>query len=330
MAEGRSDVPVRLLVVSAIDELQLPESRWVDIGGPVCYREWDGPADGPTFVCAHGLGGSLLNWAVVAPGLAERGRVLALDLPGFGLTPLEGRSAGVSANWRLLNGFLRALDLPPIVLVGNSMGGMLTLIQSAHHPESLSQMILVDAAFPRGRGRAAQPSPWLAGAFAVYSTSRLGEKVMAARARRLGAEGLVRETLRLCAADPSRIDPKLVAAHVEMTRRREAFDYAAPAFQEAARSIFLAQVRPARYRAVVRRARTPALVIHGGRDRLVPVGIAREAARDHDNWTLEVFHDLGHIPQMEAPERWLATVNQWLDHVGEVSRASDRVERPTG
>src|SRR5712691_9739056 len=100
-----------------LGELQLPESRWADVGGPVHYREWAGSEDGPVFVCVHGLGGSNLNWALVAPGLASRGRVLALDLAGFGLTPMGGRGSGVGANRRLLGRFLRALDLPPIVLV---------------------------------------------------------------------------------------------------------------------------------------------------------------------------------------------------------------------
>src|SRR2546422_312011 len=78
-----------------LGELQLPESRWADIAGPVHYREWTGPVDGPVFLCLHGLGGSNLNWALVAPGLASRGRVLAVDLAGFGLTPTAGRgSAG--------------------------------------------------------------------------------------------------------------------------------------------------------------------------------------------------------------------------------------------
>jgi len=317
------------MLVDAIEALELPESRWAVVGGPVHYCEWPGPLDGPIFVLVHGLGGSLLNWAPVAAGLAERGRVLALDLVGFGLTPLEGRSARVGSNWKVLNGFMDSLNLPPVVLVGNSMGGMVSLIQAAHRPDSVDALILVDAAFPRGRGRGAQPSPWLAGAFAVYSTSQLGEKVAGVRARRLGPEGLVRETLRLAAADPSAIDPKLVAAHVEMAKRRLEFDWATPAFQEAARSIFLAQVRPGRYRNLVRRVATPALVLHGGRDRLIPLGAAREAVQGHPNWLLQVFPDLGHIPQMEAPVRWLAAVNAWLDQ-RQGSPAGDQRERPAG
>ena len=48
-----------------------PESRWVDLGGPVHYVDYGGPEDGPLLLLVHGLGGSVLNWAATAPRLAE-------------------------------------------------------------------------------------------------------------------------------------------------------------------------------------------------------------------------------------------------------------------
>jgi pimeloyl-ACP methyl ester carboxylesterase len=308
--------------LDAIESLGLPESRWADVGGPVHYRTWDGPATGPTFVCVHGLGGSHLNWALVAPQLSLRGPVIALDLAGFGLTPLEGRGAGVGSNRKLLHGFLGALDMPPVVLIGNSMGGMVSLIQAAHAPEAVGSLVLVDAAFPRTRTVQGQFDPRVASLFALYSTTRVGEWFAKMRSRRLGAEGLVRETLRVAAADPAAVDPLLVQAMIEQTRRRQEFDYATTAFLEAARSIFRAQVAPGRYRALVRSVACPALLIHGARDRLVPVATAREAAAGHPNWKLVVFDDLGHIPQMEAPGRWLSAVEQWLDQLENEGRSA--------
>jgi len=301
--------------MQALERLGLPEARWADVDGPVHYREWSGPADGPTFVLVHGLGGSLLNWAPVAPGLALRGRVLALDLGGFGLTPLGGRETGVGANLRLLDGFLHALGLPPVVLVGNSMGGMLTLAQCARAPRTVERMVLVDAAFPRYPGMASRVSPRIAAGFAAVGLA--GESfarwVMESRSRRLGAEGLVRETLAICTPNPSSIDPVLVEAMIEAVELRSRSAEATRAFIRATRSIVQTQIRPARYRALVRAARRPALVIHGGRDMLVPVEAARIAAAGHTDWELCVFADLGHIPMMESPGRWLAAVGSWLD-----------------
>ena len=299
--------------MDAIESLGLPEGRWIDVGGPVHFREWAGPAEGPTFVLVHGLGGSLVNWALVAPGLSRRGRVIALDLAGFGLSPLGTRDADVFAHRRLLDRFLRALDLPPVVLVGNSMGGMVSLLQAGRAPETVGSLVLVDAAFPRTARVASQFDPRVAALFLLYSTSWVGERFSTMRARRIGAAGLVRETLRVSAARPDLMDPVLVEALVEQARVRESFDYAVPAFLAAARSIFRAQVRPGRYRELVRRIRRPALVLHGALDRLVPVRLAQEAARGHPDWTLVVLPDLGHIPQMEAPDRWLLEVGSWLD-----------------
>jgi pimeloyl-ACP methyl ester carboxylesterase len=285
----------------------------VEVDGRVHYRVWEGPGTGPTFVCVHGLGGSHVNWAGVADGLARRGRVLAMDLAGFGLTPPAGRGTGVGANWRVLHGFLDALDLPSVVLVGNSMGGMLSLIQAAHAPEKVEALVLVDAAFPRARAVRGQPTPRMAAAFTLYSRERVGAWFVTQRARRLGPEGLIRETFKICMADPSSVDPALTAAHVAMARRRMEFDYATDAFLAAARSIYRSQVSPGKYRALTESVRAPALVLHGARDRLVPLASAREAAARHDNWELVVFDDLGHLPQLEAPDRWLAAVEAWLD-----------------
>src|SRR5439155_2033294 len=120
---------------------ELPESRYVDIDGPVHYREWSGPSS-LTFVCVHGLGGSLLNWLSVAPGFAERGRVFAVDLAGFGRTPREGRSSGIRANRLLLSRFLRDVTNGPVVLAGNSMGGAIAILQAALEPDSTAGLVL--------------------------------------------------------------------------------------------------------------------------------------------------------------------------------------------
>src|SRR5262245_36769441 len=66
------------------------DSRVADVGGPVHFIDFGG--SGPPMVLVHGLGGSAVNWLAVGPALAQRARVVALDLPGFGRTPPAGRS----------------------------------------------------------------------------------------------------------------------------------------------------------------------------------------------------------------------------------------------
>src|SRR5439155_12188086 len=155
--------------------LELPESRFVDLDGPVQYREWAGPSS-LTFVCVHGLGGSLLNWLSVAPGLAERGRVIALDLAGFGKTPREGRSSGVRANRLLLSRFLREVTTGPVILAGNSMGGAIAMLQAGLEPDSTAGLVLTSPALPFSRG--SRPDPMVAMAFAAYQVPGVGERFL--------------------------------------------------------------------------------------------------------------------------------------------------------
>jgi pimeloyl-ACP methyl ester carboxylesterase len=292
--------------------LDIPEARTVDLDGPVFYREWPGP-EGLTFVCVHGLGGSSINWLAVAPELSARGRVLAPDLAGFGQTPRGSRSSRMSANRRLVSEFIEAMTDGPVVIVGNSMGGTLSLLQAAYEPRSVAGVVLTNPALPLLQpGRASALVVW---AFAMYQIPRVGEWFVRERTRRLGAEKLVRQTFELCSADPSSIPDEVIEAHVETIRLRADDPDAIPAFLEAARSLIQLAARRRFGRAVMDRVEAPLLLLHGGRDRLVPVEHARGAARTHPSWRLVVFDDLGHVPMLEAPDRWVEEVGRWLDEV---------------
>ena len=93
--------------------IEPPPSRFVDLDGPVHYVEWEGPAE-RTFVLVHGLGGSLLSWLAVAPGLARHGRVLALDLPGFGRTERNERRSRVSDLRAMVSMFVNEIGVLPV------------------------------------------------------------------------------------------------------------------------------------------------------------------------------------------------------------------------
>ncbi|MCJ7710197.1 MAG: alpha/beta fold hydrolase, partial [Chloroflexi bacterium] len=125
-----------------------PKSLWADLDGPVHYVDHGGPADGPLLVCVHGLGGSLINWAALAPLLTDTCRVVALDLAGFGHTRGGSRSTSVSANQRLLDRFLVEVTGTPAILVGNSMGGLIAILQAYQRPKTVAGLALIDPALP--------------------------------------------------------------------------------------------------------------------------------------------------------------------------------------
>ena len=76
----------------------VPDSSWADLDGPVHYLDYGGDPSGPLVVCVHGLGGSAVNWAAVAPTLTESCRVVALDLAGFGRTRGGTRPTTIEGN----------------------------------------------------------------------------------------------------------------------------------------------------------------------------------------------------------------------------------------
>jgi pimeloyl-ACP methyl ester carboxylesterase len=289
--------------------IEVPESRWADLDGPTHYVTWDGPRE-RTLVLVHGLGGSLLSWLAVGPGLARLGRVFALDLAGFGRTPRAGRRSRLSDNRMLLDRFIAEVaGGGPVLLCGNSMGGGISMLQSAIEPGSVEGLVLSNSVFPWVRG--AYPAPVVMVGFGLYRLPRVGEWVSRQRLNRLEAERAVRLGLRIIAADPSRIDPDLVRVHVEQLLRHQAEDDAGAAFLEAARSLMALGRRTAATRWILDSVKGPVLLIHGREDRLVPLRHAVEAAARHPEWTVRLLPSVGHVPQMEAPERWLDAVTGW-------------------
>lgn len=240
------------------------ESRFIDLDGPVHFADFGG--EGPTMVLVHGLGGSAVNWMAVGPGLATRARVLAPDLAGFGRSPLAGRSARVQANQRLLGRFIDEFAVDPVILVGNSMGGMIAL--------------------------------------------------------RVGPEGMVSDVLQVCCAEPEQIPAELVDVLRASARERVGFAWADTAFLQAARSLITTLVmRPRRYLRLIAEVDVPTLLIQGAADRLVPLASIEALVRNRPEWTVHVLDGIGHVPQLEAPRRFVELVTAWLgDQTAEPGR----------
>lgn len=286
------------------------ELRTADLGGPIRYADFGG--SGPTMVLVHGLGGSHVNWRWVGPRLAARGRVLAPDLAGFGLSPRAGRSTTVQANARLLGRFVREVAGAPAILVGNSMGALASLLLAAHRPALVSGLVLSAAAVPFSGGR---PDRVVLAVFTAYAIPGVGELFVRRRVAALGPEGVLRESFAVCCADVSRLPPEVLQAELEMARQRVRQPWAQRSFLEGARSVVRAVLRPRAYSEILRRVAAPTLVVHGERDRLVSVVSARAVAR-RPGWSLEVLPDVGHLPMLEAPERFSVAVEGWLDGPG--------------
>jgi pimeloyl-ACP methyl ester carboxylesterase len=292
-----------------------------DLGGPVHWIEFSPsygegqPLQGPPIVFVHGLGGSHLNWCLIGPELAAGRHAFALDLHGFGLTPGSRATTTVRANARLVHRFVREVTGTPAVLVGNSMGGLISILQTAAQPDTVQGLVLIDPALPLPRGRV---DPRVTGEFLLFALPGLGEMFVSRYLARRSPEQAVRQLLELCFADPSRADPEMIAADIALAARRQPTSahqasVRAGTFLAAARSLLRVLSLRRGYFKMMAGITVPVLLIGGEDDRLVQVAAMRQAGARFPHWESVILPGVGHTPQLEVPGAVIGTMRDWLD-----------------
>jgi pimeloyl-ACP methyl ester carboxylesterase len=288
-----------------------PPTQTIDLDIPVHYREWSSTGGDATIVLVPGLGGSSLNWMLAAPLLTRRGRVLAPDLAGQGHTTRGARASSLEANRELLDDFIAAMTDGPVVLVGNSMGGALSMLEAAASPERVEALVLVDAALPSF----GQTDPMVAQTFAAYATPGVGEELIRQFEEAFGPEGMVRTVMDMVSFDSSRIPDEVIQAHIDQLRAHMG-EERGDAFLESARTLVELLTDPDRLREAWEGVRAPTLIITGDSDRLVPLVAPQALAELRPDWTFEILDHVGHAPQLEVPERFVQVTGDWLDTLG--------------
>jgi len=256
-------------------------------------------SSGPVLVLLHGIGRSLEDWESTLEPLGASHRVYALDLPGFGRSdkPQSGYSFAYFAG--VLEGFLDALKLERVTLLGNSLGGGVALEFAFAHPERVSRLVLVDSA---GFG----------------SEVTLGLRLLTLRGvgEGLGKPTplLIRGTLEGVFFDKSYVTPEREARELELAR----LPGAQTAYLSVARALgtFMGGVRAEWVWSVLRRCgdlKMPTLIVWGDRDQILPVKHARVAQAHLPHAELKIFEACGHFPQLERPREFNALVLEFLN-----------------
>jgi pimeloyl-ACP methyl ester carboxylesterase len=276
----------------------------IDIDGtPVNYVDL-GSGEGEPVVFVHGLGGQWQNWLENIPRVAQERRTLALDLPGFGVTPEPRDRITIPGYGRFVDAFCERLELDPVALVGNSMGGYVAAEVAIQFPARVSRLVLASAAGISSAATVRAPILTvgrIAVAFATYS---------AARRRRLAARPLSRHlSLAMVARHPRLLKPDLAY---------EAFfkGMGKPGFDDALRACLDYD-----FRERLPGVRVPTLIVWGEKDAIIPVRDADEFERLIPDSRKVVMRDTGHVPMAERPQ---AFNDLLMDFLAETGRAEEK------
>ncbi len=265
-------------------------------GRPVVYAE---AGDGPVLLLVHGMAGSFENWRAVMAPLAREHTVIAPDLPG------HGGSVGGAGDYSLgalaagLRDLLIALGHERATLVGHSLGGGIAMQFSYQFPEMTERLVLVSSGglgpeVSRLLRAAALPG---ADVF-IAATAGPARAVGAALGRGLAAVGLQ--------PSPDVAEVARGYASLRDAERRAAF-------LAALRSVVaVGGQRVSAGDRLYLAAGIPVLIIWGARDPIIPVAHGRDAHEAIRGSRLDVFDGVGHLPQLEAPTRFVAAVERFL------------------
>jgi pimeloyl-ACP methyl ester carboxylesterase len=285
--------------------LDLPHGliHWKDYGGR-----------GRPIVMVHGLGGSIANWDVIGPRLSTHGRVVALDLPGFGLSPPGN-------DWSLETHISAIIDVVehvghPVTLVGNSLGALLCEIIAATHPGSIDALVLISPATPP---RFPDPHIYWPNArrLILNATPVIGPAVSRRVLASMTPRELINDSLRRITHKPGNVPPQLVESFVEIAETRSHLPWAADAVPLTGQSIRRFLLKRSRFIGMIRDIKAPTLVIHGIADRIVSRSSVEWLCSLRPDWSLVQLEDTGHTPQIDAPIRTLSVLEPWLEGLRE-------------
>ncbi len=256
----------------------------------------EGNPDGRMLILVHGLAASVHAWRPWAQRLSADYRLLAIDLPGHGLTQAPpGYLATLEGNAALVDALAKEVGAKRFVLAGNSMGGAVSIAYAMAHPDKLDGLVLIDAAgWPGADGRRGGP-PGIASLF----NNPVGRWFM------------------------KLIDPRLIitgglksAYHDETLVTKDVADrYANFAMGVGHRDILLRQQpQPATpwTPADFGKISTPTLVLAGEKDALIPVEDARAIAAAIPGAKLVTYPEGGHLPMEQLPDETVRDLRAFL------------------
>ncbi|CAN5826567.1 alpha/beta fold hydrolase [soil metagenome] len=267
-------------------------------GHEVFYRR---AGDGPVLLLVHGMAGSSATWQPLMDELAEHVTVVAPDLPGHGNSDKPRGDYSLGAHASFLRDLLYQLDLGPATVVGQSLGGGITMQFAYQHPELCQRLVLV------GSGGLGDEVSGLLRALTLPGVEYL---LPAAFVPVIG--NAVNGTTRLLGKVGLHPSPELVQMWRAYTSLTDA--ETRTAFLHTLRSVV--DHRGQRVSALDKiylAEQMPTLIAWGDNDRIIPVQHAYDAHEAIPGSRLEIFEGCGHFIHAEEPARFARLLRDFID-----------------
>lgn len=259
-----------------------------DINGQTISVREEGPAHRQVAILIHGWASSWHAMAPLLPPLSQRYRCLAVNLPGYGSSPRLPDRATMDKYADLIIALIKQVTDKPVVLVGHSMGGMISLTIALREPQLVERMVLI---CPTISGKLSYlinltltPFVWMERFALTRILITVFEPIMGI------TDTLLRAPLFADRSGISQEDYEQIKAD---TRRRD---------QGLIRAECFAAMRQHDLRGRIAAIKTPTLVIWGMEDNVVPLRDASVVAREWPEADLRVIPNAGHWPQFETPD----------------------------
>jgi pimeloyl-ACP methyl ester carboxylesterase len=274
------DVPVDELIT----KYNVQATDFISVDGMNVHFRKEGPeSDSVPLVLIHGTGSSLFTWNDWTHLLKGNRKVIRMDLPGFGLTgPHPSNDYSLDIYVDFMHSFLQALNIKKCILVGNSLGGQISWQYALKYPEQVERMILIGSA---GYPTKSKNVPLPLVIMRIPVVREVFEKET--------THDVIRQSLEYLYADPSKVTDSLVTLYYDLTRRngnREALTERMESIGDAGPWQKLPTIK------------TPALILWGEKDLLIPLEYGQRFDKDLPNSTLVVMPNAGHMPMEEIPK----------------------------
>ena len=259
--------------------------------------------EGPDVLLIHGLGGAKSSFFDTAAALSTRYRVHALDLPGFGssskpaLAPYTARYFA-----KTVTDVMDALDIERAHLVGNSMGGRVSIEVGLRTPERVNGLALLCPAVAFIRRE-------------FHPIVRLLRPEFGMLPHRF-TRGMVAGQFWSMFCDADAVDPSVADVVVEEFQRIYGSAGARLAFLASARNIYLDNPfgRGGFYPRLSELS-APAMFVWGTHDPLIPAAFKRHVERWLPRAEQVVLENCGHVPQVERPGETNALLGSFFARV---------------